>query len=80
MVFLAFSTPFLMASGNFTRFPETISDTALTVPNDNDGTEAETATAFDHFGYTADMNDLIDQLVFFCILLEQGSASLTGMY
>jgi hypothetical protein len=61
-----------MASGTSPGFPETISDTSLTVPDDNDGTEAETATALDHFGYTADMNDLIDQLVFFCILLEQG--------
>ena len=53
---------------------------ALAVTDHHDGTETESPTALDHFGYPTDMNNFVDQLVFICILLEQRSASLTSVY
>jgi hypothetical protein len=49
--------------GNFTSFTSAKTDTAGTVPGDNQSGEGKTTATLDHLGDAVDVNKLVDQLV-----------------
>jgi hypothetical protein len=74
-VFLGAFHPFADRLRDFVRFAQSISDTALTIPDDNNGAEAESSAAFVNFCNPVNMYDFIDKIIV-CFFPEQGNASL----
>jgi hypothetical protein len=60
-----FGTLGCLADGfrHFARLAGAVADAAFLVTHDNQGSEGETASAFDHFGDAVDGNELVGQLI-----------------
>jgi hypothetical protein len=48
------------ARGNFVGFPVTVSDLAATIPDNNQGCEAEASATFDHRRTSLDLQHAVD--------------------
>jgi hypothetical protein len=76
MLFFGFLHAFSNRLGNLAGFSQAAANVALTVADNDNRAETEPASTLDHFGNPVDVNNLVDQLIFICILFVQETVSL----